>query len=149
MNTKWKEELGKRIGEIMAHQGVTQPLLSYQTFAKDLKELGQMIEEMAKEYQSRMSETRTELADKSDMPEKPEHWDNWSIERQLGYNYALNDMKRLSEEPKVTTDAAITKAQQEIAEQIIGDIPDFYIPTDKLGEPFGKYFKDQLRKKYL
>lgn len=70
MNTKWEEELGKRIGEIMAHQGVTQPLLSYQTFAKDLKELGQMIEEMAKEYQSRMSETRTELTDKSDMPER-------------------------------------------------------------------------------
>lgn len=43
----------------------------------------------------------------------------------------------------------ITKAQQEIAESIIEDIPDFYIPTDKLGKPFGKYFKDQLRKKYI
>ena len=26
--------------------------------------------------------------------EKPENWDNWSIERQLGYNFALNQLKQ-------------------------------------------------------
>ena len=26
--------------------------------------------------------------------EKPENWDNWSIERQLGYNFALNQLNQ-------------------------------------------------------
>lgn len=38
---------------------------------------------------------------------------------------------------------------EEIIEKLIDDIPDFYIPTDKLGEPFGKYFKEQLKDKWL
>jgi len=25
---------------------------------------------------------------------KPEHWDNWSVERQLGYNFAIDQIKQ-------------------------------------------------------
>ena len=30
--------------------------------------------------------------------DKPKYWDNWSIERQLGYNFALKDFKAKRED---------------------------------------------------
>lgn len=42
-----------------------------------------------------IEETVTQILEKliSDMPATPEHWDSWSIERQLGYNMCWFDIK--------------------------------------------------------
>lgn len=93
---KWREKLGKLVGETLANQGVKQPLNQYGLFAYDCKKIQDLVEQTLSEDRQKQRLALTEKIGKMKLLEvavSPERF-----REKLMYNQALDKVLKVIQE---------------------------------------------------